>query len=108
MQWLQKLGPVVAAGFFSSAALFGQEHFCPAGPPPVACWAVPSDTGTYLGDYVGGGCAFGGHPRQPGHGTWGWDYRNCLLPYHTFLRWCGCYQGGAGAYKTDGPKFPPH
>jgi hypothetical protein len=82
---------------------------CPAGPPPVACWAKPSRTKAYVGYYVGGGGAVC-HPEPRGinEGTWGWDYQGCLLPRNVWLRWNHgrLYQGGPGAYKVDGPPVP--
>jgi hypothetical protein len=75
--------------------------------PGIAWWAIRSDTGSYLGYYVGGGA---GHPckaepRQAEEGTWGWDYQGWLLPRRVMLGWWHGqrYQGGTGAYKTDGP-----
>jgi hypothetical protein len=45
---------------------------CPCRPSPgVACWAVPSDTGHYIGYPVGGGCLCRGAAPAPGQGTWG-------------------------------------
>ena len=74
--------------------------------PRVSCLACPSDTGHYIGYYVGGGC---GRPhkaegRSPNDGTWGWDYRGWLIPRRVVLGWWHGrrYQGGTGAYKTDG------
>ena len=78
------------------------------GPPPsVARWAVPSDTGRYVGYYVGGGCPrpFRADPPAPDDGTWGWDYQGGLFRRNVILGWWHGrrYQGGTGAYKTDGP-----
>jgi hypothetical protein len=73
------------------------------GPPPVACWAVPSDTGHYIGYYVGGGCVRHGRGPTPWEGTWGWDYCGCTFSKHIVLNWCCKYQGGIGAYRTTGP-----
>src|SRR5437899_2922391 len=64
----------------------------------VACYGVPSKTKSYTGYYVGGGCACFGHPRSLTDGTWGWDYRGCLLPHKIYLKWCHRCQGGTGAY----------
>jgi hypothetical protein len=76
----------------------------PGGPPRVACWAVPSDTGSYVGYYVGGGSACRGGPRAVAEGTWGWDYHGCLIPQRVALLWNRRRrQGGVGAYKVDGP-----
>jgi hypothetical protein len=68
---------------------------------------VPSDTGHYIGYYVGGG---NGRPhkaeaRREDEGTWGWDYQGWLIPRRVFLGWWHGqkYQGGTGSYRTDGP-----
>jgi len=75
-------------------------------PPPLACYAHPSNTQSYCGYYVGGGSACRGQPRCVGEGTWGWDYHGCLIPQRVFLQWWhGRYQGGSGAYKSEGPHF---
>ena len=79
------------------------------GLPRLAWWAIPSDTGHYLGYHVGGGS---GHPlraepRRVDEGTWGWDYQGWLVPRRVALGWWHGrrYQGGTGAYKTDGPRL---
>jgi hypothetical protein len=71
-------------------------------PQHIAWYAWPSDTGHYIGYYVGGGCGCHGEPRHPDEGVWGWDYRGCLLPRRIVLDWCHCgrYQGGLGYYRT--------
>jgi hypothetical protein len=77
-------------------------------PQGVACWAVPSDTGHYVGNYVGGGCAVRcvADPPHADEGTWGWDYRGWLWPRRVLLGWWhGRSQGGTGAYRTDGPNL---
>ena len=75
----------------------------------VPLFAIPSDTGRYLGYHVGGGA---GHPRKAeprrdDEGTWGWDYQGWLVRRRVVLGWWHGrrYQGGTGAYKTDGPRF---
>ena len=74
----------------------------------VACYAKPSDTGRYVGYYVGGGAAWRGEPRALNEGTWGWDYKGFALPKRIDLQWTHGrrYQGGTGAYKTDGCPVP--
>jgi len=74
----------------------------------VAWYARPSETPAYTGYYVGGGSAFGGSCRTPEEGTWGWDYQSYLLPRRVVLYWSHGrrYQGGTGAYRTDGPHVP--
>lgn len=77
-----------------------------SGPPRIACWACRSNTPAYAGSYIGGGNPFCfGRPRMATEGTWGWDYRGCWLRQRVFLNWWrgGCRQGGAGAYRIDGP-----
>jgi hypothetical protein len=85
---------------------------CRAGwPQETSCLAVHADTGHYVGYYVGGGCACyrRGDAPHPDEGTWGWDYRGWLVPRHVILRWWhGRYQGGTGAYATDGPNLKHH
>ena len=75
----------------------------------VPRFAIPSDTGHYLGYYVGGGA---GHPhkaepRRDDEGTWGWDYQGWLVQRRVILGWWHGrrYQGGTGAYKTDGSRL---
>jgi hypothetical protein len=77
----------------------------PPGPPPVACYAVPSNSGHYIGYYVGGACLCRGDGPTAIEGTWGWDYCGCLFPRQIILRWCHCRrcQSDTGAYRTTGP-----
>src|SRR5687767_14189265 len=44
-------------------------------PQQVHKWAIPSDTGSYVGYQVGGGACSDRHsgPPYPHEGTWGWD-----------------------------------
>jgi hypothetical protein len=79
-------------------------------PESIACWAQPSDTGSYVGYLVGGGCPYPHLADAPfaSEGPWGWDYQGWLLPRRVILGWWhGCYQGGTGAYRTDGPTCRP-
>ena len=74
---------------------------------PVAWYARPSETPQYIGYYVGGGSALGGTHRYCDEGTWGWDYQGCILPRRVLLYWSHWrYQGGTGAYRTEGPPVP--
>ncbi len=77
-------------------------------PECVRRWAIPSDNYRYGGYYVGGGLPVRGEQRCVFHeGTWGWDYFGILFPKNISLNWGHGRrdQGGAGAYKTDGPKI---
>ncbi len=76
-------------------------------PERVSCLAAPSDTGSYVGYYVGGGAPCCGDRRHPGDGTWGWDYQGCLFLRRVALDWWHgrCSQGGLGHYRTV---FPPN
>ncbi len=76
-------------------------------PQDVACRAQPSDTPAYCGYTVGGGAPHHGEPRYLDEGTWGWDYTGWLFQRRVGLDWFhgARYQGGAGAYKTDGPRL---
>ncbi len=95
-------------GFCAAAGLGMAAQPCePACPLGIARWAVPSDTGRYVGYYVGGGCAryLRANPPGPDDGTWGWDYQGGFFRRNVILGWWHGrrYQGGTGAYKTDGP-----
>jgi hypothetical protein len=78
-----------------------------AGKPwEIAPWARPSDTGRYVGYYIGGGSA-SKHKADgplPEDGTWGWDYQG-WFPRRIILGWWHGrrYQGGVGTYRTEGP-----
>jgi hypothetical protein len=76
-------------------------------PQDIACRAQPSDTPAYCGYTVGGGAVHRGEPRYLDEGTWGWDYTGWLFQRRVGLDWFHGtrYQGGAGAYKTDGPRL---
>jgi hypothetical protein len=79
-------------------------------PERIAPYARPSDTGRYVGYYVGGGSPCFGQDRTSLEGTWGWDYRGFWFPARIMLWWNHgqLYQGGAGAYRTDGPNLLKH
>jgi hypothetical protein len=70
----------------------------------------PSTTPGGIGYYVGGGVPCGkGQGRHRDEGTWGWDEtggqhfrRRVILGWSQGRR----YQGGTGAYHTDGPVVP--
>jgi len=86
------------------------EDHCRAGwPTCVRPHAMPSNSDHYCGYYVGGGLPCLGEGRYFAEGTWGWDYHGFCLHKHVALDWShGRYQGGTGAYKTDGPKLRHH
>jgi hypothetical protein len=69
--------------------------------------AIHSNTPYYGGYQVGGGKAVHGYHPSPDDGTFGWDYFGILFSKRVALNWSGGrrYQGGTGAYKTDGPKL---
>ena len=71
---------------------------------------MPSQTPRDIGYVVGGG-AFSrrqGDPPTVDEGTWGYDYRGLVIPRRVNLLWWHGrrYQGGSGAYGTDGPHLP--
>lgn len=79
---------------------------CRAGcPRNVAWWSKPSTTPKYSGYYVGGDTAWWGCGRSAEDGTWGLDFVGGLFQRRVWLNWSHGrrYQGGIGAYKTDGP-----
>jgi hypothetical protein len=69
-----------------------------------------SATAGGIGYHVGGGVPFGrGEGRRGGDGTWGWDETGSRhFRRRTILGWSQGrkYQGGTGAYRTDGPVVP--
>jgi hypothetical protein len=73
---------------------------------PIAHWAIPANNDHYVGYYVGGGCSCPrlAEGRARDEGTWGWDYRGWLIPRDIIHGWWHGrrYQGGSGAYRTDG------
>lgn len=78
-------------------------------PQEVSRFARPADISRSFGYMVGGG-AVNRHkadPPGPADGTWGWDYSGWLIHRRVDLGWWHGrrYQGGSGAYKTDGPKL---
>jgi hypothetical protein len=79
-------------------------------PRALAHHLAPSTTPGGIGYYVGGGVCLGhGHPRSPHDGTWGWDETGChIFRPRNILGWSHGrkYQGGTGAYRTDGPVVP--
>jgi hypothetical protein len=79
-------------------------------PQSVAWYAKFSQTKHHSYGWVGGGALFhkSEAPRS-NEGTWGRDYH--LFSMHkVWLGWSHGrrYQGGGGAYKTDGPKLHLH
>ena len=69
-----------------------------------------SRTAGGIGYYVGGGVPLGhGDGRRSSDGTWGWDETGSRhFRRRTILGWSQGrkYQGGTGAYRTDGPVMP--
>jgi len=69
--------------------------------------AICSNTSHYGGYWVGGGKPYSGASPFSDEGTFSWDYFGVLFTKRVALNWSHGrqYQGGAGAYKTDGPKL---
>jgi hypothetical protein len=86
---------------------YRSDAHCRAGwPECLLARAIPSDTGRYCGYYVGGGAVTHAEGRYLDEGTWGWDYLGLCFRKRVALDWWhGRYQGGAGQYRTDGPKI---
>jgi hypothetical protein len=119
MPRLTRLGALLVAALAAGAARAGDDAiplgsdapdhtFARAGyPNTVSACAQPGRTPDYCGYYVGGGCVRHGGPPGPLEGVYGYDY--CCGPcfcHHVILNFCARYQGGIGAYKTDGPHVP--
>lgn len=115
------MGPVRSVGLIAAllaaAPAFSQilpadteHHHVQAGhATELRRWNLPSETRGYVGYPVGGGSPrlLRGDPPTAEEGTWGWDYRGFAFPRKVILNWWHGkrYQGGTGAYKTDGPKL---
>ncbi len=64
--------------------------------------ALCSDTGHYVGYYVGGGTITPGRGRLLSEGTFGWDYRGLIYHPRIMLGWSrNRQQGGTEGYRTD-------
>jgi hypothetical protein len=72
--------------------------------------AIPSNTSHYGGYLVGGGLPIKGDGPFLDEGTFGWDYFGMTIPKRIALNWSHGrrYQGGTGAYRTDGPRVQRH
>lgn len=83
-------------------------EFARAGCPQTLRYHATGTNPNFWGYWVGGGTAFGGGPPCEHEGTWGWDFEGWPTR-RVWLNWShGRYQGGTGAYKTDGPKLHLH
>ena len=85
----------------------GADH-CRAGcAMQIRPHAIPSNTRYYGGYWLGGGLPLRGDEPCLDEGTFGWDYFGFTLHKRIALNWSHGrrYQGGTGAYKTDGPKL---
>jgi hypothetical protein len=93
----ERFMPIIGIAWLAASA-FGQCPGCRAADEcPPACYARPSDTGSP--------CR--GDAPAPDEGVWGWDYSGaCFWPRIALLWNHGRrYQGGPGAYRTDGPRL---
>jgi hypothetical protein len=80
-------------------------------PTFLSRFAMYSVSDRYSVGYVGGGSPLPlfGEPRTVEEGTFGFDYRGWHWPRITWLKWNhgSRYQGGYGAYASDGPRLLP-
>lgn len=89
-------------GAYGGQGYRDSEHWCAGCPLCVRRHAAPSDTGRYVGYYVGGGTVLRGTGRYLDEGTWGWDYRGMVVEPRIMLGWSHArVQSGTGAYATD-------
>jgi hypothetical protein len=90
---------------------FQGNQFARAGNPQcISPLAVPAESPHEVSYYAGGGArtrAARGQERRDNEGIWGVDYGGILFPKHVELGWWhgARYQGGYGAYRTDGPRI---
>ena len=83
------------------------EHACAGCSMLIRPHAICSNTAHYGGYWVGGGIPCRREMPFVGEGTFGWDYFGVLVPKRIALNWSHGrrYQGGSGAYMTDGPRL---
>ena len=83
----------------------GRRLFRSGRPQRVAWYARLTDAGNYSGGWVGGGKFLPGDEPCLDEGTWGWDFKGLVPVKRIWLGWSHgrCKEGGAGAYKSDGP-----
>jgi hypothetical protein len=88
----------------------GSDHARAGCATNVRRFAIPSNTRHYGGYLVGGGLPIKGDGPTLDEGTFGWDYFGMTFAKRIALNWShgGRYQGGAGAYRTDGPRIQRH
>ncbi len=86
------------------------RHAIAGWPQCLSPLARPSYGCHEWGGFVGGGAPVHGDYRCSHEGTWGWDYHGRLFTKRVWLGWHHGRrdQGGAGAYKTDGPHLVHH
>lgn len=90
---------------------FQGDQFHRAGDPQCTSpLAGPGESRHAVGYFVGGGDrvkGWRGEERRSEEGTWGTDYGGFLIHKKIDLRWSHGrrYQGGVGAYRTDGPRL---
>jgi len=90
---------------------FQGNQFARAGNPQcISPLAMPAESPHEVSYYAGGGArtkAWRGEERREIEGIWGVDYGGILFPKHVDLGWWhgSRYQGGYGAYRTDGPRI---
>lgn len=80
-------------------------------PYEVGRIAKPTYGPAYGYGWVGGGApSWRGQPRRPDEGVWGRDYVGIFYLRRVWPNWWhgAREQGGAGAYKPDGPKLFGH
>ncbi len=79
-------------------------------PTTTGRYAAPSVDAKHSVGYVGGGAhAVQGEARRSDEGTFGYDYSGLWFSRRVWMLWShgDRHQGGAGAYKTDGPRIIP-
>jgi hypothetical protein len=101
----------VACPVGAQSAASPEDHARAGFPEEISRWARPSDTGRYVGYFVGGGAWNYRRSDLPtaDEGTWGWDFTGGRFRRRVMLNWWHGRrdQGGAGAYATDGPRALP-
>jgi len=108
--WAHDLTPSMGRPATERRHFQGNQFDRAGNPQCISPLAKPTESPHEQGYYVGGGARVRsrcGEERREHEGTWGVDYTGIIVHKKTNLGWWhgSRYQGGVGAYRTDGPRL---
>ncbi len=108
--WAHDLTPSMGRPATERRHFQGNQFDRAGNPQCISPLAKPTESPHEQGYYVGGGARVSsrcGEERREHEGTWGVDYTGIIVHKKTNLGWWHGtrYQGGIGAYQTDGPRL---